>query len=393
MPAISKPSVGVPYSDPVFGASVVRLTDAVTAGKAGIIPTYSKRQAWNSDESLLMLQTGNGEYQVYNGSTYSFIRQLDSAVVGGEDMFWHPTDPSLIYYILDNVLYSYNVNTLTQTALHTFEAYTFAGTLGEGNLSQDGRYLAMVGRDYNSGNVTIKDYFIYDIVADKIITKEAFPTSPDPFDWISISPNGNYVVLDYADEITGRYHGVEVYDRNLNYLWQKPLGSGHSDLGVDADGNDVLVIGIYDSSSNINIFKKYRLSDGAETTLLTLEVDFDYHISCRNQQRPGWSFISTFDYVGRLADKADNPALDWLPFEDEVFALKMDGSESVERYAHHHSRRFSPTTYDSDHSNYYAEPHATVSRNANRIIFGSNWRQNMATKSSVDTYLIDLRFP
>jgi len=390
---VAKPAVGSTYTDSVFGAAITRLTDALSEGKPGIIPIYSKRQAWNCDDSLLMLQSGNGEPLLYNGTTGQFVKALDSSVVGGEDIFWHPTDPSLIYYILDNVLYSYDVNTLQRTTLHTFSGYTFVGTLGEGNLSRDGRYCAMVGRTYNTSTqvTTVKDFLVYDIVGDQIIAKESFPAAPEPFDWISISPDGNYVILDYADETIGRYHGVEVYDRNLNFLWQKPLGSGHSDIGVDANGDQVLIMGVYDSATNTNYLKKYKLADGTETILLQFNVDFDFHISCRNVSRPGWCFISTFDYIGRLSDKADNSSLDWLPFEDEVFALKMDGSGAVERYAHHHSRRFSPSTPDSDHSNYWAEPHATVSRQANRILFGSNWRQNVAAESSVDTYLIDLR--
>lgn len=103
--------------------------------------------------------------------------------------------------------------------------------------------------------------------------------------------------------------------------------------------------------------------------------------------RPGWVYISTFDYVERLTDSN----ADWLPFEDEVFALKMDGSGSVERYAHHHSRRYSPSHADSDNSIYIAEPHATVSRSGNRILFGSNWRTVFGEDFSVDTYLVDLR--
>jgi hypothetical protein len=88
-----------------------------------------------------------------------------------------------------------------------------------------------------------------------------------------------------------------------------------------------------------------------------------------------------------LTDSAQN----WLAFEDEIFALKLDGSGEVQRIAHHHSRRYSPTTPDSDRSNYFAESHATVSRNGNRIIFGSNWSESVADEMSVDAYVVDWR--
>jgi len=71
--------------------------------------------------------------------------------------------------------------------------------------------------------------------------------------------------------------------------------------------------------------------------------------------------------------------------------LKMDGSGETRRIAHHHSRRYSPNTPDSDTSVYWAEPHASISRNGDRIIYGSNWGLNVDKVESVDTYLVDLR--
>lgn len=109
------------------------------------------------------------------------------------------------------------------------------------------------------------------------------------------------------------------------------------------------------------------------------------HISLRNTLRHGWCFISTFDYVGRLTDDS----ISWLPFEDEVFALKTDGSGDVQRIAHHHSRRFSPATPDPDNSVYWAEPHATVNRAGTKVIWGSNWRENMDQVWAVDSYICD----
>lgn len=205
------------------------------------------------------------------------------------------------------------------------------------------------------------------------------------FDWVSVSPLGNFVVVDYADETIGRYHGVEVYDLNMNFIWQKPLGAGHSDLGLDGSGNEVLVMDVYNADSNKTYIKKFNLADGQETTLLDLSPWFYLHISMRNLQRHDWCFVSTFDNFGRLTDDS----LSWLPFEDEVFTLKLDGSGDVQRIAHHHSRRFSPSTPDPDNSVYWAEPHATVNRQGNKIIFGSNWRQNMSQQNSVDAYLVD----
>jgi len=384
---IAQPLPGVQMTDPNFHTPKVRLTDARSAGIHGLFPDYSKRQAWSSDESLMMLRTGSGETYLYNGQNYQFIKVLEG--VGGEDVFWHPSNPDLILYNPDSVLYSYNAVTDEVHQLHAFESYTWANTRGEGNISNDGRYYAVVGQIYNysTGEVIFHDLIMYDIQEDRVVSTLPLPQDQlSDFDWVSISPLGNYVVVDYADEETGRYHGVEVYDRNFNFIWQKGLGAGHSDLGLDALGNEVLIMDVYDDEANLTHINKYDLATGTSTRLLSVSPFFDLHISCRAMSRPGWVYISTFDYYGRLTD--DNAGS--LPFEDEIFAIKMDGSESVERYAHHHSRRYSPSNPDSDNSVYFAEPHATVSRSGIRILFGSNWRTRIEEDFSVDAYLVDL---
>jgi len=386
MPSIPKPNVGAKITDPVFGVSVLRISDAAGSGIRGIVPQYSKRQAWNADGSrLLLLNADDGDFSLYDGNTYQFLRSV--AQVGGEDVFWHPTDPQKIIYWESNVLMSADIATDVRTALHTFSQYAWGDTRGEGNLSNDGRTYAFCGQLYNetTGVVTFKDIVVYGIVGDQILKTLPLPQPLTDFDWVSISPLGNYVVVDYANWNTGRYNGVEVYDRQLNFLWQKPLGFGHSDLGLDANNDEVLIMDVYDEDLNTTFINKYRLADGTKTTLVEVSPLFDMHESCRNMNRKGWCFVSTFDSPGRLTDSS----ADWLPFEDEIFALKMDGSGDVQRIAHHHSRRFSPTTPDPDTSVYWAEPHATADRTGTRVLWGSNWRMNLNQVSGVDAYVAD----
>jgi hypothetical protein len=389
MPELPKPLAGSSLKDPVFGTTLLRITDAAAAAVPGLCPQYSKRQAWNVDESLLLVSTGDSTFRLYDGTTYQFKRQVGS--VQCDDVFWHPTATNLLVYNPQNSLYSHDVLTDEETLVCAMTNFYFADTAGEGNLSRDGRYYAAYGRDYDetSGDVIPRAVVVMDLAAQGEIARLLLPTNLDDFDWVSISPLGNYVVIDYATELTGPFEGVEVYDRSLtNRLWQKPLGPGHSDLGVDANGEEILVIGIYDDLSNTTLLKKFRLSDGEETVLLaSMDWTFYNHISCRNEQRSEWCFVSTYDGPGRLTD---DPA-SWLPFEDEIFAVKLDGSQQVQRLAHHHSRRFSPTTPDSDTSVYFAEPHATVSRKGDRILFGSNWRQGVEVVTNVDAYICDFR--
>lgn len=119
----------------------------------------------------------------------------------------------------------------------------------------------------------------------------------------------------------------------------------------------------YDETTNTTFIKKYQLRDGTEKILLEVSPLFDLHISCRNEDHKGWCIISTFDYTGKLEANRDN----WLPLENEIFALRMDGSKMVHHLVHHRSRRYTAVTPDSDKSIYWAETHATISRSAKKI--------------------------
>lgn len=381
----AKPPAGQIFNDPKFNNPIIRIAKPPGMSGQGIAPEYSKRQAFNADESLLMLRSGDGKILIYDGSSYKFRKTLSDRSVGSQDVFWHSTNPKLLYFNTDATLYLYNIDTDEITLVYAFKdiggkQYLYADTLGEGNLSKDGHYYAVIGR---VSDAVYKEILLLDINEKKVVARKTMPGGVDFVDWVSVSPNGDYVVVDYA--LSSR--GVEVYSSDLKRLiWTKPLGTGHSDFGYDADGTEVMAMDVYDEAFNKTIFKKFRLSDGQETNLLSVDL-FDQHISCRNFNRPGWCYISIFD----MSDDSSNSASNWLPFADEIFALKLDGSAfnaagGVERYAHHYSRR-----YGSGDTIYLAEPHATVSVKGDRVVFASNWRQNIYSEASVDAYVLDLR--
>src|SRR6266498_2361341 len=84
---IPKPKKGIPFTDPHFKTITTRITDAKAMGKAGFFSVYSKREAWNSDESKLILTSDDGGYYLFDGNNYSFIKFLGpDRAVSGEDV-------------------------------------------------------------------------------------------------------------------------------------------------------------------------------------------------------------------------------------------------------------------------------------------------------------------
>lgn len=380
---VDKPTVGIPIFDPRFGTVITRISDSKSTDESGIFPQGASRQAWNANDSLLLLKTGNGYFKLYDARTYSLIKPLYD--VCGEDVFWHPTKALEIVFAPDHNLYSYNVATEETKLLHSFPNYKWITTKGKGNLSNDGKYYAFVGQNYDEATkkIIFKDILVYDLEKNKVISQMHLPENVENLNWVSISPKGNYIVVNYGDDEFGDYHGLEVYDKKLHLLWQLPLGNGNSDLGIDSKNDEILVIAISDPCTDSTSVFKLRLKDGKDTQLLKLPSIFDMHISCSHKEPSEWCFISTFDNLSRSLEDSCKP------FENEIFALQLYGNEETERIAHHNSKKYSAGLLTNELGLYIAEPHASVNNHGNKILFASNWRQEIDNENSIDTYIVD----
>jgi hypothetical protein len=390
-PPLGRPGPGRTVVDPEFGARITRLSNAAGSRLRGVMPYYSKRQCWNADETRLILATGSGGWRLHDGATGALDRGLGELDLGRTETFWHPTDPDVLLFRRtvsdDNAFFTLNVDTRQSAELYRFADYDAVTTTDEGRPAEDGRSLALLGQTYfpELNDFVVQDLLLVDGLTGDVVTRTGFPAY-DSIDWACVSPTGNYVVLDYVVEGQGT-HSIAVYDRALNPLRAPmPIGEGHSDLGIDANGVEYLVIHVYDFATNTNKVKRFDLATGAETTLLSLSFATDMHFSCVNAAERSWCFVSTFDDEFRTKAPRD----DWFPFENEVFAVKVDGSADVMRFAHHRSRAWYAKGGEPRHT-YEAEPHAAVNRSADRLVFGSNWSKAPQSVPSVDAYLLDLR--
>ena len=93
---IPKPAKRTTYTDPSFGTTIRRVTAvAVGSENAVIKPMYATMQAWNADESFMILwQRGRG-HLLFDGKNYNFIRQLNIAPTDIEQVLWDPVDPDI----------------------------------------------------------------------------------------------------------------------------------------------------------------------------------------------------------------------------------------------------------------------------------------------------------
>jgi hypothetical protein len=364
------PAVGASYVDPVFGTTITRLTDALhtlDASNVGYLTwiedEYSTANPFNSNMTrfLLLFQSYFG---MYDGQG-NYISPLPFAVSALTEPRWSRTNPNLLYFHNTNQLKQLDVSTMTITVVHTFSEYTAISGKGQMDISLDGDHFVLLGDG--------EYMFTYQISTD---TKSpVFDTGLVSYSVLYMGAN-NMVTVSWAQAGTTRFTGVELFDVNMNFLRQLTHAAGHMHMGVDINGEPIL---IWNNSADPlpvcgqNAVVKVRLEDGLQTCLLSLDFSLAMHISAADNT---WAFVET--YVPSDVNPA-SPA--WVPYTNEVLQIKLDGSQ-VRRLAHHRSRPFDTYVY---------EPKVSSSRDGSMIVYGSNFDLQLIQGNPTlyaDTYMI-----
>ncbi|PWK17272.1 YncE family protein [Xanthomarina spongicola] len=336
-PPTNTPKYLVPFLNEQ-GNEITRISDAGVFGTTGqnLRHHYSLDQPWNSDGTLIKL--AGYPAAILDGKTYKFLywRNIPSSAT------WSNIDPLKMYGTSGKSIVSYNVVTNVRTTLKTFLQYEEIDYgINKGNITNNDKYMPILGKA--SGVIEL---IVFDLKLNKVHAQVSLPSQPN---WITISPLGNYAVAHYS------FSRVDVYDIDLT---QAPRAitnyTTHSDFGIDSFGNEVYIaFGDLETRPNDYYMKMVRLSDGVTTPLFYHPNGYGVwsgHISARNINRPGWAYVSEgcCETIGKK----------------EIFAIKLDGSNTIERFGYHHA------TYKDS---YQQEPHAVPNRDGTKIMFASSW--------------------
>lgn len=355
-PAIPQPAYLEPAVDPVFQTAFTRVTDP-GRGRAGLVcdrayctHRYSSAQAWNADQSLLLIANGCNGMCFLDGQTYEplFRRPMPAACE------WHPADPLLMICVHRNRVLTWaprsnRVVSVWQSNTH----FAFEFGPGKGNPSNDGGRIAVRARNQAGDRVA----FAYDIFAKLKFPDIELAELSGENSFVSISPSGRYIFV-FQKPVAGvqQAYVFTVGGEQIQH-WPEHHRPGHGDMTIDADGDDVYV-GVSKADPDKYHIIKRRLKDG-QVTVLAPYGDGN-HVSARNTKRLGWVFVS---YSSHYSEVLAHP--DWAPFYREVVALRIDGSGEVRRIAQ---------TRNADH-NYWSETHASPSPDGTQVIWSSNWGQ------------------
>lgn len=370
-PEMPRPDYLQPTRDPSFGTPFIRVTDPsreilpkIACNPGHCRHRYSSTQAWNADQTLLVIHKGCPGLCFLDGHDY---RPLFQRRPSGT-CEWHPFDPEQMICVSKDKIYRWWVRNGDQATIYAPREYAnLEFGPGKNNLSWDGNRL-VVRATTSSGRLIA---FPYDI---RTATK--FPDIRlDRLDgdnhYCTISPSGEYTLCyqEMPDKTDVAY--IFTVDGSQVQHWAEHHRPGHGDMMIDSDGSDVYV-GISKSDPDKYQIIKRRLSDGVVTVLTPRGPA--QHASVRSIKRPGWVFITYGGSYERAASRRI------LPLYGEIVALRTDGSGEIRRIVHHRSAKH----------NYLSEAHGSPSPDGSQVIWASNWGQPGAP---VAAYVARLSWP
>ncbi len=368
MQALAKPAYLGTAIDPSFGTTIRRITDAGMGNV--IVPMYSTIQAWNANESLMIVyDQSTGDHQLLNGISYTFIRRLtDVNPKDLEQIFWDFNNPDFFYYPENgsNDFIKYNVLTQAKQTLFNFNTISnCTGSIAMGNdiqmMSWDNDVLS-----FRCGNDSAFSYKISTATIQKFSISNLQNIAPMP------APSGSNF-----------YHSTKALDANGNVSFNLNESSGeHSCLGKLTNGNDAhfaIAFAQGPLGGCIGDIIAHDLTTGNCFPVISQSQGYNYpqsgtHISAlaHKNSEGGWMAASMMGY-----DKDGQSLLD----QELVIAKAEQGNIKVCRIGHHRS--------DEDDYDYWGEPHAVISPSGTRVLYASDW-SGAADGQSIDCYVVEL---
>lgn len=349
------------FEDPVFKTKIKQVTDASNTLDPGygdgrkfqfITPEYSSVTPFNRNSTALLLVQFS-YFGLYDGNGNFKRHLLEHGISASSHPRW--VNEYSFLYLTGNQLKYYDVELNETFEYHTFKEYQKISMLGEGDISYDGKHIALVGDD--------KDVFLFD-GGNKIKRKKY--TFAVPFDQIYVTPHNN-VLVGFKVGGTQRFAGLELYDQDMKFIKQiTPIAAPHMDVFQKDNGREFVA---YAETNQNNAVRVADLHSNEAYDLIKFDWSLAFHIGAA---RNNWLVVDTYD-----PHKKDYR--NYKTYTNEIIRINYETGE-IQRLCHHRSLPL---------DDYIYQPKATCDWAGDKIVFGSNFGQKPHNYYS-DTYLIDL---
>jgi hypothetical protein len=347
------PPAGATFEDPVFGTTLLRVTDERDG--AFNATNYSYYPSFNKDNTRLFIVAGGSptlfafdaeNFRISNKRPLFATRPPRGQGLNGEDAIWSGTSPEIIFGHDGLKLWAYNVATQTYALLKDFSSELEPGEIFQMSRSIDDNVFAFTRKDAKGKTL---GYGVWRRDKDDLFKVDA----SSEMDEVQVDKTGKFLVVKTGFSGGGvvRVQVVTLATRSVENLIDGPpdYAPGHSD-----NGSGIIIGG--DNWKNRFTFRKLA---EPHRFYPVIEMGNDWtigsHVSMLADDE-SWILMSTF-----LANDLPSSRL----FRDELLLIATDGSKRVRRLAHIHSV----------YREYWDQPRANISRDGKFAAFTSNWGQ------------------
>jgi PKD repeat protein len=394
--ATAVPEPGQSVADPDFGTSQRRV---ISTEK--LRHEYSRFDPFNATGSLILLQAiADGEWRVYRTQTVPYDQASNLlTTVEVEEPRWDPLQADVLWGIQDFKLLTFDVQAKQATVVKDFSTDTTIGPIlaaqpdlyritmrDEGESSADKRHWAFLIQGAQE-DYRVRCLFTWDRQQDKVLGVYTLPESESRIDWAGMSPKGTWVLIGGDWDNGGKLNGLVMANKELTQFHQLDYATAHADVGLDSDGNEVLVMqgvrtdyvdllplelatkpisdpgGSYDGTNRVPLVRLFYDDDSP------VGLKSGVHISCNF---PGWCVVSTYIEPGL-------PAQNWL--DRKIALVKLDRGNP---------RCFYLAKVPGTRGEYWEETQAAMSNDGSRVVWATNWNQHVGEER---VWLMQLDLP
>lgn len=376
------PSAGQPFFDQHFGTILTRATKSLN-----LRHEYSRFDPFNVDQSLIILHEFlGGDFAAYrtNSFPYDTAANRVTSLLPLDEPRWDPADAKTVWGLEGFRILQMNVENGQVSTVKDFAADPTLGpiisdhpdlyritTKNEGESSADKRYWAL-GLQGSADDYRLQYLFCWDRQLDQVVG--VMPLAREEaalIDWVGMSPLGNWVLIGGGPG-SGNTAGLTMANRQLTAFHQLASATAHSDIGLDSQGREVIVMqntatdyidlipialdtvpvndaGGYGASSILPLIRLYYASDANG-------LQGGVHLSCNCN---GYCLVSTYT-------APDLPEQNWL--DRTIVLARLDRSRPEVWYL----AKVHNTT-----GAYWEETQASISTNGKKVVWASNWGTNV----------------
>lgn len=369
-----RPAFGQQVHSAGYGVCLTRLTDHVAHANAQAVHVGAGHQAFNADETLLMLRDGH-VVRADDGAAVARLPQADGV------WLWSSVTPQVAHAVRGHQLLAYDLVRAEARTLRDF-AGSYARLLAEtalGEPSTEGAQL-MLGAQLDQAAGAAKVMLRVSLADGQVLS--ATPVEPDEVGrflsprWLQVLPDGRGFLAGWPRANAGqRFAGVELFDEAGRFVRQVDAQDSGGAVARDATGAQWFVHVLSDAASGHRLVKtplttaSGALSFAAPQPLLWLNLAHSAQVSCLS-----WGH----DHCVMAINAEDES----VPLDGEIVRVSLASRPEapvVERLVKHHSAPEGVFVHSLERcplAPAVVLPHPTLDRSGGRVLFASNWGEH-----------------